>query len=159
MTDRDRHGETIQGLERLEPPRGGLAGLHRKIRRRTRRRRVLAYAVAPGAAAALLFAALVVVVRPAPRLSDAFVAVDSIDAIRLGLRDAPEEPVTVPTPRRADTAVLRIPTRNPRVVMYSVESLSLSVASGIAPVSHARSRDSSTDPISSSATSSGPETR
>jgi len=109
-------------LEPLEPPPGGLDGLRRRIERRERRRTALrsaapALAVVAVAGCAAFFAWLGSPPRPGP-----VPVLDELGSIALGVAAPPLEPVTVPAARRNDTAVLRLPTRDDRVVLYLVAS-------------------------------------
>ena len=87
-------------FEVLQPPTGGLTRLRSRIRR-TERRRVRTWRLA-GATAGL--------------------AGSDLLAIRLGLSDAPTEPVSIPPDRRHEFAVRRVPTTDERVVFYLVGS-------------------------------------
>jgi hypothetical protein len=99
----------------LAPPPGGLEDLRRRLVRRDRHRRI-----ARGVAAAVvLIAAAVAPMLLSPRGP---VPASSFEAIALGLAPAPSEPVFVPPGERAEIAVLRLPTHDPRVALYLVGS-------------------------------------
>ncbi len=101
----------------LQPPRGGLLGLRVRLERAERRaaRLRLARVATAGAALAAVLLMLVPGNPPKPRQLDV-----GPGAVRLGLREAPLEPVSVIGAQGADHAVQRVPLPIDRVVLYLV---------------------------------------
>jgi hypothetical protein len=109
----------------IEPPAGGIRGLRVRLERDRRRR---ARARLAGAALAGTALALVVglLVTPAPPPAPALDRVDdsAIPAlVSLGLRPAPSEPAEIPPQQRNRMALLRVPTKDPRVIFYRLVAL------------------------------------
>ncbi len=107
-------------FRRLEPPRGGLAGLRARLDRDdVRRGRRLGL---QGAAATLALTAVVAAALLAPERPHVAVLDIGPARIRLGLAPEPTEPVSIPIARRGDLAAERVPVRNDRVVFYRIGS-------------------------------------
>lgn len=109
----------------IEPPGDGIRGLRARLERDRRRR---ARARLGGAALAVATLSVVVglLVMPAPPSALALDRVDdsAIPAlVSLGLREAPREPAEIPPRQRDRMALLRVPTKDPRVVFYRLVAL------------------------------------
>jgi len=110
------------GLDPVDPPPGGLDALRARVARHERRR-VVTRRVIPSLAAAVVLVAVVLIGRGepwAPAPATPFER-DLLARVSEAL-DPPSDPVSVPFERRADTAVLRVPTRDDRVVLYLVST-------------------------------------
>jgi hypothetical protein len=107
-------------LDPLEPPPGGLAGLRRRIAGRERRRAAARSTLPALAIVAVAGCAAILAWLGSPPRPLAAPVLDDLGSIALGIAAPPVEPVTVPAARRNDTAVLRVPTRDDRVVLYLV---------------------------------------
>ena len=122
----DPHAELF---ETLEPPRGGLAGLHARLERDGRRRlrgRRMRLALAGGAVLLLLLS--VPPLRPA-RPSDPLAGELQLARMRLGLEPAPTEILTIPAGQRHRLAARRVPLGTDRVVLYRIGTVGSGTAS------------------------------
>jgi hypothetical protein len=104
----------LEALRSLDPPPGGVEALRRRLARRARRRLVTRATLA---GALVIVGGLALHTALAPQSRPAWSAPDLL-AIDLGLVDPPSEPVTVTGNSRDRLAVLRVPTRDERVVFY-----------------------------------------
>ena len=109
-------------FKKLEPPPGGIAGLHRRLQYEPRRRRTRVAALGLAGAVAVVGLLLTVHRRVAP--SDKPPVADFHPAlVSLGLQDAPREPAVIPPSMRHRMALLRVPLESDRVVFYYVAVL------------------------------------
>lgn len=123
MNDEAEALRLLESLETLEPPRGGLAKLRRRLDRRVRRERIARHSLAfGGVAAALVVFAVFAVTGPIFErpVGSPLPIGDELIAMQFGFVAAPTEPVSIGAAHRETTAVLRIPTDDERVVLYLV---------------------------------------
>lgn len=108
------------GLQPLDPPGGGLSELRRRIVRHERRRAARRAVLASAAAFVVLAGAALAVPRlgAPPPVPDALAG--RLVAMRVGLVEPPDAPVSVRPDRRGDTAVRRVATGDERVAYYLV---------------------------------------
>ena len=119
------------GLDAIEPPSGGLESLRARVARHERRR-IVTRRIVPAVAAAVVLVGAVLIGwggswAPAPESPFERALLASVqDALA-----PPSDPVSVPLERRRDTAVLRVPTRDDRVVLYMVSTTRSAVVDGV----------------------------
>ncbi len=109
----------------IEPPAEGIHGLRARLER-DRRRRDRARAGGAVLVVGALAAVVGLLVTPPPPSA---LVLDRADAsaipalVSLGLREAPSEPAEIPPGQRDRMALLRVPTKDPRVVFYRLVAL------------------------------------
>ena len=117
------NGRRDLGLDPIDPPAGGLEALRARVARHERRR-VVTRRVIPSLIAAVVLAAAVVIGRGEPWApAPATLFERDLRARVLASLEPSSEPVRVPFERRADTAVLRVPTGDDRVALYLVSTI------------------------------------
>lgn len=107
----------------LEPPPGGTARLMARIdaaERASRRRRVWVAGVAAAAVAVVIAVAPRVAGRPGDATAAAWREAPALVSLGIGERMA--EPVEVPSEARGGIVAVRVPTDDPKVVLYLVGS-------------------------------------
>ena len=105
-------------FERIDPPPGGLAALRERLDARSSRRFVPLLAIAGAAAVVLFF----VLGRPRPdAAARARTHVDTSE-VALGLAPMPAERVAIADDARGTTALVAVPTKDPNVAFYWVQS-------------------------------------
>ena len=110
------------GLDPIDPPAGGLEALRARIARHDRRRVVTRWVV-PSLAAAVVLVGAILIGRGESWIPVPATPFERDLAARVSAAlDPPTDPVSVPYERRGDTAVLRVPTRDDRVVLYMVST-------------------------------------
>lgn len=110
----------------LEPPPGGTARLMARIdaaERASRRRRVWVAGIS-GVAAAAVAVVIAVAPRVAGRPGDTTAAAwrEAPALVSLGIGERMAEPVEVPSEARGGIVAVRVPTDDPKVVLYLVGS-------------------------------------
>ena len=109
----------------IDPPAEGIRGLRTRLER-DRRRRARVRLGGAAFAVATLTVVVGLLVMPAP---PAPLTLDRVDdsaipaLVSLGLREAPREPAEIPPHQRDRMALLRVPTKDPRVVFYRLVAL------------------------------------
>lgn len=106
-------------FERIDPPPGGLAALRERLDARSSRRFVPLFALAGAAVAIVVF--LVVGRRHDDVTARARTHVDTSE-VALGLAPMPATPVAIAGDSRETTALVAVPTKDPNVSFYWVQS-------------------------------------
>ena len=109
-------------FETFEPPPGGLVGLRARLQRDASRQRIRRRLMSTTAATLLLGVIGWSILGPR---REAVATSPELDLVRmqLGLLAAPDEPLTLPTGRRRDIAVWRVPLPTDEVIFYLVGSI------------------------------------